>query len=457
MSDDTTSERLTPCASLAALGQILQQRDLFGPVRDLVKIEQKTVKHSPTDKLYDALIAILSGAHGLVEVNSRLRADPALQRAFGRQACAEQSVIQEPLDACSEANVLEMQQALTTIYRTHSQGYPHDYTAAWQLLDVDMSGLPCGKKAAFATKGYFAKQRNRRGRQLGRVLATRYQEIVVDQLFEGTTQLTAALQPLVVAAEAVLELNQQRRKRTLVRVDAGGGSLDDVNWLLARDYVVLAKDYSAARSSRLAKSVERWYADPHVAGREVGLVVEPPTDYCRAVLRIAVRCQKAKARFSYGVLIAPVDLAPIWAVLGRPGAPPSDECGQLLAYVHAYDARGGGVETSLKADKQGLGLSKRNKKRFQAQQMVMLLSTLAHNTLIWARGWLVPEQPKLARYGIVRLVRDLFHISGRILFDAMGHIVQIVLNQAAPLVRVLADALRPLLMPAHIAISLGET
>lgn len=457
MSDDTTSERLTPCASLAALGQIVQQRELFGPVRDLVKIEQKTVKHSPTDKLYDALIAILTGAHGLVEVNSRVRADLALQRAFGREACAEQSVIQETLDACSEANVLELQQALTTIYRSHSQGYQHDYTAAWQLLDVDMSGLPCGPKAAFATKGYFANQRNRRGRQLGRVLATHYQEIVVDQLFEGTTQLTTALQPLVQAAEAVLELNDARRKRTLVRVDAGGGSLDDVNWLLARDYMVLAKDYSAARSSLLAKRVERWYADPKVAGREVGLVVEPPTDYCRAVVRIAVRCQKAKGRFSHGVLIAPADLAPIWAVLGRQGAPPSDECGQVLAYVHAYDARGGGVESSLKADKQGLGLSKRNKKRFLAQQMVTMLSTLAHNIVIWARGWLVPQQPKLARYGIVRLVRDLFHISGRILFDAMGHIVQIVLNQAAPLVRVLADALRPLLMPRHIAISLGET
>jgi len=102
-------------------------------------------------------------------------------------------------------------------------------------------------------------------------------------------------------------------------------------------------------------------------------------------------------------------------------------------------------------------LSKRNKKRFEAQQMVTMLSTLAHNIVIWARGWLVPQQPRLARYGIVRLVRDLFHISGRILFDAVGHIVQIVLNHAAPLGRVLADALRPLLMPAHIAITLGET
>ena len=97
MSDDTTTERLTPCASLAALGQLLQQRDLFGPVRDQVKIEQKTVKHAPTDKLYDAWISLLAGAHGLVEINTRLRADGALQRAFGRKRCAEQSMVQDTL------------------------------------------------------------------------------------------------------------------------------------------------------------------------------------------------------------------------------------------------------------------------------------------------------------------------------------------------------------------------
>ena len=55
-----------------------------------------------------------------------------------------------------------------------------------------MSGMPCGKKAALATKGYFANARNRRGRQLGRVLASRYGEIVTDQVFAGTTALATA-------------------------------------------------------------------------------------------------------------------------------------------------------------------------------------------------------------------------------------------------------------------------
>lgn len=149
----TISEHSSPCASLAAIGVQIQHLDLFAPIRQTVAIAQKTVKYTPQDKLYDALITILAGAHGIVEVNTRLRADLALQRAFGRTGCAEQSVVQETLDHATSQNVTEMQQALTTIYRQHSQGYHHDYAHQWQVLDADMSGLPCGKKAAFATKG----------------------------------------------------------------------------------------------------------------------------------------------------------------------------------------------------------------------------------------------------------------------------------------------------------------
>src|SRR5215211_3076189 len=157
MAQFTSSEvqrHFSPAASLAALGMHLRQIDLFGPIRDSVKIAQKTVKYTPLDKLYDAFISILAGAHGLSEINTRLRSDPALQAAFGRSACAEQSVVQDTLNACTAEQVKEMEQALQTIYRQHSKGYAHDYQAAWQILDADLTGMPCGKKAAFASKGY---------------------------------------------------------------------------------------------------------------------------------------------------------------------------------------------------------------------------------------------------------------------------------------------------------------
>lgn len=85
----------------------------------------------------------------------------------------------------------------------------------------------------------------------------------------------------------------------------------------------------------------------------------------------------------------------------------SDPAAVLLAYVYFYDQRGGGVETAFKEDKQGLGLTTRNKKRFAAQQMVLALSTVAHNVVVWARAWLVPHLPRLASYGLLRLVRDI--------------------------------------------------
>jgi len=198
-------------AGLAALGARLRRVAVFGPIRQRVRIARKRVKYAPSEKLYDAFLTILAGAHGLVEINARLRSDRALQHAFGRAGCAEQSVVQETLDACTTENVARLEAALETIYRQHSRGYRRDYAGRWRVLDVGMSGLPRGPKAALATQGYFAKQRNRRGRQLGRVVAGRYAEIVADRLFHGKTRLRAALPPLVLAAEQTLGLDEAKR------------------------------------------------------------------------------------------------------------------------------------------------------------------------------------------------------------------------------------------------------
>src|SRR2546421_1231637 len=103
--NESSTKQFTTCASLAAIGVKLRELDLFGPIRKRVQIAQKTVKYQPIDKLYDAFISILAGAHGLVEINTRLRSDPALQQAVGRRACAVQSVFQETLHACTIENV----------------------------------------------------------------------------------------------------------------------------------------------------------------------------------------------------------------------------------------------------------------------------------------------------------------------------------------------------------------
>ncbi|MCQ8210765.1 hypothetical protein NPS74_24090, partial [Cutibacterium acnes subsp. acnes] len=77
-----------------------------------LQIKQKTLKHTPLEKITDAFISLLAGASGLCEINTRLRPDAALQRAFGRNTCAEQSTVQETLSACTKENVRQMRAAL---------------------------------------------------------------------------------------------------------------------------------------------------------------------------------------------------------------------------------------------------------------------------------------------------------------------------------------------------------
>jgi len=114
--------RFSARASLGAVGVHMRRKRIWDIVERCVHIEQKVIWHKPTEKLLDAFINILAGDHGVVEVNKRVRPDEALQRAFGRQACADQSTISDTLNACGEENVQEMRQALQAIYRTHSQG-----------------------------------------------------------------------------------------------------------------------------------------------------------------------------------------------------------------------------------------------------------------------------------------------------------------------------------------------
>ena len=89
--------------------------------------------------------------------------------------------------------------------------------------------------------------------------------------------------------------------------------------------------------------------------------------------------------------------------------------------------------------------------------MLIQLEALARNVLIWARQWLAPRCPKIARLGLKRLVRDVFQMDGLLLFDQTINLLQIVLNQADPLAKELAAGLASFLAQEHVALSLGET
>ena len=106
-----------------------------------------------------------------------------------------------------------------------------------------------------------------------------------------------------------------------------------------------------------------------------------------------------------GVLISTLRPEEGIALSGQPVDSQTDPSAVLLAYVYVYDQRGGGVETAIKGDKQGLGVTKRHTKRFEAPQLVTQLHALAHHTMVWARPWLSPSVPRIRQWGIMRMVR----------------------------------------------------
>ncbi|HKX28142.1 MAG TPA: hypothetical protein VJ302_10640 [Blastocatellia bacterium] len=148
-----------------------------------------------------------------------------------------------------------------------------------------------------------------------------------------------------------------------------------------------------------------------------------------------LRHRQSNGQLKHRTLLTPLEPDQVWAILGRSQSERLDAATILVADAELCDLRGGTVEIEFKEDKQGLRIERRNKKRFAAQQMVMLLGTLAHKVIVWAKRWLMEQAPRPRKYGVLRLVRDLFQISGTVEFDQQERVIAIKLNRAAMLAR----------------------
>jgi hypothetical protein len=60
-------------------------------------------------------------------------------------------------------------------------------------------------------------------------------------------------------------------------------------------------------------------------------------------------------------------------------------------------------------------MAKRRQRRWEAQQIVLLLARLAHHLLLWAKRWLSREpvtRRRLRGYGLVRLLQEVATVPG---------------------------------------------
>jgi hypothetical protein len=190
----------------------------------------------------------------------------------------------------------------------------------------------------------------------------------------------------------------------------------------------MIKSKNWQRTCKLIKTVKNWQALPLLPDHECDWVGEPH-QYVRPTRQLAVRWpNKKKGGWNYCVLVFNLTDELIFELARSPMPETYTELELFSTIVDAYDLRGGGVETSYKNSKQGIGLHKRNKKSFRAQEMLILLAQLAYNITGWVQNELAQHSSTIASFGTLRMIRDAFQIAGKIEFDSEGNIVSITLN-----------------------------
>jgi hypothetical protein len=107
------------------------------------------------------------------------------------------------------------------------------------------------------------------------------------------------------------------------------------------------------------------------------------------------------------------------------------------------------METEIKADKSGLLIPKRRKKRSLAQEALILLSDWAHNILAWSRHWMFTDS-RFANFGPYALVNDVLCMPGEIIIKG-GQLQMVALRESHPYAVEMAACLAKLLEKFGIA------
>jgi Transposase DDE domain group 1 len=254
------------------------------------------------------------------------------------------------------------------------------------------------------------------------VHAPQYHETLFSRVYPGKQESSPCYLPTVQALERFLAFTPEQRQRTILRTDAGFGSDANINQVLATDWQVLTKNKGGRRPDAYARRVaaDAWQ---DLDGRRQIATLPQPLSYCRPTQSHLLRWWTESGMEKHAIMVCSI---PAWSQH------------ELMIY---YDQRGT-CEKEIQADKVGLHLEKRRKKRLTAQEALILVTDVAHNLLAWTAQWMFPSS-SLADYGPLRLVEDVLCLSGHLVFDG-ERLSEVHLNELHPHARVIATGLEHL-------------
>ncbi len=150
----------TKYAPLAALGAYFEANRTLKSL-DKVQLEGQKRGIAAAEKLKQILIGILAGCEYISEVDNRLGSEGGLVRAWGLEGYLERSSLALVLNQLSRMNLDQLERSVGQIWQAHSRALQHDWRG-FLMLELDLSGLPSGKGAEGAEKGYFSGKKSHR-------------------------------------------------------------------------------------------------------------------------------------------------------------------------------------------------------------------------------------------------------------------------------------------------------
>lgn len=382
----TTSDDLLPTGPLGLLVAFALRAGIFTPFVEHFDVALKTCIYTPLQKLQTLICTLATGCAWTKEMNHTLRPYPVLAEMLGMRQFPDQSSINRFLHECGSVQCLQLERISELLL--HRFGL-------WRQLDrvdleIDATGLMVyGDTYEGRRKGYFPRQRGRRGYRL---------TIAAPANPAGPEILALAFDPanihpagrlwdcLYKAADVLGSL----ARIGVVRADAACGTGADIQELLDLGVRFIVKGMDNRTAMNVAARVAPTQWESLDLFRQVCDLGPQRIATCRHPVRVVLVKLRTR-RFD----------EPVYSHLYTNLAPDRTDAAQILKQ---YDERQC-VAALFKSAKYGLSIAHLRPRRYRPIEGFLHVAAITFNLLSWVRFYL------LAQVGVAGLgMRELAHI-----------------------------------------------
>ena len=433
---------------LPALWQYAEQCGAF-QLWEQIKFKMKTVEYSPTDKLKVLWASIVTGCEHTSYINDRFGAcEKALAQAtLNKGRFPDQSQINRLLQAVGAEQIEGWRAAHFELLRRHSRGRQRKH---WTRLsnrqrvltaDVDQRGIAVnGKQFELATKGYFSRQRTRRGYQLSALfLSSQVGEVLNEYFDSGDTPAARRLPELIGSLGRYCQQMKISPDQVLIRGDAQFGTPAVIGMIEAAGFRYLFRGLCPQKAAKLAEQATEpfWQVKRSTRGEplwlsEVGLIEHADRSTagrgqkirCRTIVEVRLCQAKPVSGKHHGKKKAAATPTIRYSYFLTNLNQQQMPCQQVLDLYHDRAT----IERYFNDEQNALGAKHVRTKHFYGAGLFQFMVATTNNLLRWAKSKLFGGT-KIELLGLKRFIRQVIEVPSKIRKEGKRWFVQLPKEQ----------------------------